>query len=269
MIRQPVVAGHFYPASPDALKKMIRSLIPTIPPKREDVIACILPHAGYAYSGKVAMATLGAINIPSTCVIIGPNHTGNGAMASIMTQGEWQTPLGVVPIDTELANSICKNARYLEDDDIAHAEEHSIEVMLPLLQESAPGPFSFVPITLATADDLVYKDTADALAVAVKKSNKNVLIVASSDMTHYEPHDQAVRKDEEAIKAMLKLDDRELFDKVNALGISMCGFAPAAIALRAGRALGAQGAKLAAYQTSGETSGDFSSVVGYAGIIIG
>ena len=269
MIRKSVVSGHFYPANPNALKKMIQGFAPKTPVKKEDVIACILPHAGYIYSGKVASAVLHFINIPSTCVIIGPNHTGNGAMASIMTEGEWETPLGNVPIDTQLAKAILKNSRYLEDDDIAHAEEHSIEVELPLIQEISQKPFSFVPITLASGDDLVYKDTADAVANAIKKYAKPALIIASSDMTHYEPQDQAAKKDEEAIKAILKLDDKELITRVDELGISMCGYVPAAVAIRAAVALGAGKAQLVAYQTSGDASGDYSSVVGYAGIVIG
>jgi MEMO1 family protein len=269
MTRKPVVAGTFYPADPSALKKMIRGLAPKTTPNKEDVIACILPHAGYVYSGKVAAAVLCAIHIPSTCIIIGPNHTGNGEEASIMTEGEWQTPLGTIPIDTALAKNILAGSKYLKEDGIAHAEEHSIEVLLPLLQEISQSRISIVPIALASIEDLVYKDTADAIVKAVKKNGKGVLIVASSDMTHYEPHDQAARKDEQAIKAMLGRDDQELLNKVNELQISMCGSVPAAVALRAANALGAKDAKLVAYQTSGDASGDYSSVVGYAGIIIG
>jgi AmmeMemoRadiSam system protein B len=269
MIRKSVVAGHFYPAEPKALKKMIQGFAPKEPLKKEDAIACILPHAGYAYSGLVASLVLHSINIPSICVIIGPNHTGNGAQASIMTEGEWETPLGTVPIDTPLAKNILAGSRYLEDDDIAHAEEHSIEVELPLLQEISQIPLSFIPIALASGENLVYKDIADAIASGVKKSEKSVLIIASSDMTHYEPHDQAARKDEQAIKAILSLDERELLNKVDQLKISMCGSVPAAVVLRAAKALGAKDAKLIAYQTSGEASGEYNSVVGYAGIIIG
>lgn len=274
MIRKPVVAGttpwnSFYLADPKALRKMIQGLAPKILPRKEKAIACILPHAGYIYSGKVAVETLYALNIPSTCLIIGPNHYGNGAMASIGTEGEWLTPLGTVPIDTALAKNILNNSRYLEDDPVAHAEEHSIEVELPLLQEISGGPLSLVPIALASVDNLVYKDIARAIATAVQKSGKDVLIIASSDMTHYEPHDQAAQKDELAIKAILELDDKKLLAAVNEHGLSMCGCIPAAVAVHAAKLLGAKNAKLVRYQTSGDATGDYSSVVGYAGIIIG
>ena len=268
MIRSPVVAGQFYPSDPQALKKMIASFGIKIPKDRQKAIACILPHAGYIYSGKVAAKALAEIDIGTSCIILGPNHTGTGAPYSLVREGTWKTPLGSVPIDTELADRLLKNSKYLEEDEVAHAYEHSIEVELPLIQEIGRTDFSLVPIILATGDNLVYKDIASAIATAVQQSKYDVTIIASSDMTHYEPQEDANRKDKEAIEALLKLDPKELLEKIDRYQISMCGYIPAVIALMAAKILGAKKARLVAYQTSGDVTGDFSSVVGYASIVI-
>lgn len=266
MIRKAVVAGHFYPADPAELKKTIAGLKQKEPVK-EKVLACILPHAGYVYSGKVAVHTLASIDIPDICLIVSPNHTGQGVPASIMREGTWETPLGRVAIHTGLADELIARSHYLEEDATAHIFEHSIEVMLPLIQELRGKDFSFVPVTLATEDELVYKDIAKSIADCMKKRG-NVLLIASSDMTHYEPQKQANEKDQKAIEAILALDDEELIERVRRYDISMCGYIPAAIAVCACRMLGSTSAKLLAYQTSGDISEDFSSVVGYAGMII-
>ena len=227
-----------------------------------------MPHAGYIYSGKVAFEVLSKIEVSATCIILGPNHTGYGVPCSIMREGEWETPLGSVKIDSDLAGLLIKNSKFLEEDDKAHIYEHCIEVELPLLQESLKREFTFVPIVLASADDLVYKDIANSIATSVSSSKKNVTIIASSDMTHYESQQSASKKDEEAIKAILKLDAHELLEKIERFGISMCGYMPAVVTILAAKLLGAKKAKLIAYQTSGDVTGDYSSVVGYAGIVI-
>ena len=268
MIRLPVVAGQFYPSDPQVLKKMIASFGIKKPKDSQKAIACILPHAGYIYSGKVAARGLAEIDIGTSCIILGPNHTGTGALYSLVREGAWKTPLGSVPIDTELADRLLKNSKYLEEDEVAHAYEHSIEVELPLIQEIGRTDFSLVPIILATGDNLVYKDIASAIATAVQQSKYDVTIIASSDMTHYEPQEDANRKDKEAIEALLKLDPKELLEKIDRYQISMCGYIPAVIALMAAKILGAKKARLVAYQTSGDVTGDFSSVVGYASIVI-
>ncbi len=270
MIRQPFVAGSFYPSKPEVLKKMIAGFAPKPPQNnKEKAIACVLPPAGYVYSGKVAAAVLHAIEPPQTCVILSPNHTGNGPLASIMTQGEWATPLGPVSVNEDLAQDILRRSKFLEEDAIAHAEEHSIEVELPLIREILGEDVTFVPVTLASGEDLVYKDIALAAAQAIRSSGQKTLIIASSDMTHYEPHEQACRKDKEAIRAILELDEQELMRVIESHRISMCGSFPAAIAVLAAKLLGAKEGRLVAYQTSGEATQDFSSVVGYAGIILG
>jgi AmmeMemoRadiSam system protein B len=157
---------------------------------------------------------------------------------------------------------------YLADDPIAHVEEHSIEVQLPLMQEIFQKTFTFVPILISYGGDLIFKDIANAIVKSIKSLKKNITIIASSDMTHYESQTSVSHKDEEAIKAILKLDERELLKKIDQLNISMCGYIPAVIAMMAAKQLGAKSASLVAYKTSGDTSGDYTSVVGYAGIIM-
>jgi AmmeMemoRadiSam system protein B len=268
MLRKPAVAGQFYPSDPEAIKKLIASFGIKTTEKKQSAIACILPHAGYVYSGKVAAEVLSKIEIAPTCIILGPNHTGYGVPASIMREGEWSTPFGNIAINTELADQLIKNSHYLEADQLAHAYEHSIEVELPLIQEIGKHPFDFVPIILASGDHLVYKDIAQSIATSVKNYSQKVMLIASSDMTHYEPQKNANQKDEEAIKAILKLDAEELQDKITTLDISMCGYMPAIVVILAAKMLGAKKAELIAYQTSGDVTGDYTSVVGYAGIVI-
>lgn len=268
MTRHPAFAGQFYPADPQALKKSILSLAPQQAAKRERAVACVLPHAGYTYSGKVAATTLSQIDLGDACILLGPNHTGYGTPASIMTEGEWLTPLGPVSIDREIATALIKECAYLEDDELAHTYEHSLEVQLPLIQVLHNQSFTFVPITLATNDDLVYKKIADAIATVIRASKKSITIIASSDMTHYETQPQANKKDEEAIRSILALKPEELLAKVEKQNITMCGAIPTAVAIMSAKKLGATKARLAAYQTSGDVTEDFTSVVGYAGIII-
>lgn len=268
MIRQPAVAGQFYPSRPEQIKKLISGF--DIKPKKEKekAIACILPHAGYVYSGKVAAEVLSSIEVAPTCIILGPNHTGFGTGASIMPEGEWITPFSSVKIDSELAGLLMKNSKYLETDETAHAYEHSIEVELPLIQAISRPEFTFVPIILAYADKLVYKDISNSIAAAVRACHRDVTIIASSDMTHYESQKSANEKDRAAIEAILKLDADGLLNKIDELGISMCGYMPAVVAILSAKLLGAHAGRLVAYQTSGDVTGDYSSVVGYAGIVI-
>jgi len=266
MIRQPVVAGQFYPASPSQLKEMIQGMVDE-KAEKEEVIGLVSPHAGYIYSGPVAGAVISKIKFKDTFVIMGPNHTGSGKPLSIMTQGTWKTPLGEVEIDSELGKQILATSSYLQEDNVAHLYEHSIEVQLPFLQYFKPD-IKLVPIILAYASSAAYKEIGKEIAKAIKELNKEVVIIASSDMTHYEPHESAQRKDTQAIEAILDLNEDELLKRVDELNISMCGYAPAVSLISAAKELGAKGAELVRYQTSGDTSGDYSSVVGYAGIII-
>ncbi len=266
MIRNPVVAGQFYPGSASQLKTMIESFVDEKVEKQE-IIGLVSPHAGYVYSGPVAGAVISRIKFKDTFIIMGPSHTGRGKPFSIMTEGAWKTPLGEVEIDSELGKRILTASSYLREDHQAHQHEHSIEVQIPFLQYFKPD-VRIVPIVLAHAGGSTYKEIGREIAAAVKELNREVVIIASSDMTHYEPQDSAKRKDNQAIDAILALDEDELLKRVSELDISMCGYAPTVSLITAAKELGAKGAELVKYQTSGDTSGDYSSVVGYAGIII-
>ena len=266
MIRNPVVAGQFYPASPSKLKEIIREMVDE-KAEKEEVIGLISPHAGYIYSGPVAGAAISRIKFKDTFIILGPNHTGMGKPFSIITEGVWETPLGKVEIDSELAKQILATSSQLAEDSLAHQYEHSIEVQLPFLQYFKKD-IRLVPIMLAHYNAAAYKEIGQDIAQAVKELNRQVVIIASSDMTHYEPHQSAQGKDTQAIEAILDLNEDELLKRVNELNISMCGYAPAVALISAARELGATSAELVRYQTSGDTTGDYTSVVGYAGIII-
>jgi AmmeMemoRadiSam system protein B len=266
MIRKPAVAGQFYPASPSELKTMIKNMVKEDVAK-EDVIGLVSPHAGYIYSGGVAGATISRARLKDTVIIMGPNHTGMGKPLSIMTEGSWFTPLGEVEIDSELAEKLLADSAYLETDESAHLFEHSIEVQLPFLQYFKPD-FKLVPIIFGLSDGAIYPQVGQEIARAVKALGREVVIIASSDMSHYEPQESAQKKDTQAIGAILKMDEAELLKRVAEFNITMCGYAPAVSLISAAKELGASGAELVKYQTSGDVSGDFSSVVGYAGIII-
>jgi len=263
-VREAAVAGQFYPGSADALEKTVKELIGSGP--AAPAMGVVVPHAGYMYSGRVAGAVYGSVELPQTFVIIGPNHTGLGPAASIMTSGLWRLPDGDAAIETKLAEAILAGSRYLEADGRAHQYEHSIEVQLPFLQYLV-GDVHFVPIALMSTNVDVCRDIGLAVAQAVKAAGP-VLVVASSDMTHYESQDQAREKDTLAIERLLALDPEGLLGTVMNRNISMCGVGPATVMLFACKELGATQARLVKYETSGDVTGDFSQVVGYAGVIV-
>lgn len=265
-IRQAFVAGQFYPDDPKALKNEIEGLIDRRAVK-QDAIACMLPHAGYIYSGKVAAETVSHIKIKEKVILLGPNHTGYGANFSIMTEGAWQTPLGQINIDSLLAKTLLKNSRHLQEDVSNHEEEHSLEVELPFLQYLRHD-FEIIPIAFMSNDLVALKEVGSEIAASIKEIKDKVLIVASSDMTHYETQANAEKKDKEAINAILELDEDALYKKINELDISMCGYAPVIAMLSAAKNLGAKKANLIKYQTSADATQDYDSVVGYAGITI-
>jgi len=244
--------------------------LPKVADKRlESVVALVSPHAGYMYSGPVAAHgyyQLAADGKPDTVVLFGPNHTGSGSALAVMREGVWRTPLGDLEIDTSVADLILKESRVVDVDDSAHAFEHSIEVQLPFLQHLYGSAFKFVPICFLMQD--LQSSREVGLAVAKALSGENCLVIASTDMTHYEPQKSAERKDKAAIDAVLKLDEEKLYSTVEALNISMCGYGPTVAAITAGKALGARKAQLLCYRTSGDVVGDYSAVVGYASIML-
>lgn len=265
-MRYPAVAGRFYPADPDVLLSEVRSYLS---PHHESASAlgCIVPHAGYIYSGHVAGAVFAELELPSRCIILCPNHTGRGKALSILSQGAWETPLGSAIIDSELAESLKRQFRLLTEDSEAHRGEHAIEVELPFLQAQR-AEFTFVPIVLGTSQFEILEALGLALAAVVKTQPEPVLLIASSDMNHYE-NDRITRiKDHKAIARILELDARGLFDVVMREEVSMCGFGPAVAMLTAAVSLGAKSAELVRYATSGDVSGDREMVVGYAGVVV-
>ena len=268
MLRLPAVAGQFYPAEKSALTEMISGLMPTVAAsERRDGIVVVSPHAGYVYSGKVAGKTFAKVNIPEDVVIIGPNHHGYGVPLALMDEGEWQTPIGTVPINSELSRLILDYNNNIESDAAAHRAEHSLEVQVPFLQMRQPN-LKLSPLVVSHLSLELCLYTGRQLAVAIKKLARPVLIIASSDMTHYESRESASRKDKQALARILELDPEALYQTVMAKNISMCGVIPATIALTAAKELGASACELVSYSDSGETSGDLEQVVGYAGLLI-
>jgi AmmeMemoRadiSam system protein B len=279
-IRTPAVAGRFYPGRAEDLLREVREF--TSPSKtpietgRIDAIGCVAPHAGYIYCGGVAGAVYSRLKIPERCVILCPNHTGKGRPLAIMANTTWQTPLGEVAADADMAARLLRRFPALEEDSAAHRAEHAIEVQLPFLQASRPE-LKIVPIAIGTSDFDVLRGLGETLADVIADHHEEdqkterqakVLIIASSDMNHYESDTITRIKDHKAIERVLAMDARGLWEVVLNEDISMCGFGPTVVMLTAAKLLGATSATLVKYATSGDVSGDYESVVGYAGIIV-
>ena len=270
VLRYPAVAGRFYPGNPDELRAEARGYLTQAASTNQApvrALGCIAPHAGYMYSGHVAGAVFARVEVPRRCIVLCPNHTGVGRALAIMSEGAWQTPLGDVPIDTELAESLKRRFPALQEDSSAHRAEHAAEVELPFLLLRQPE-LQFVPIAVGTGQFEVLEELGKAVADVIAAQSEPVLMVASSDMNHYESDVVTRAKDHRAIERILTLDPRGLFDVVTQQDISMCGFGPAVAMLTAARRLGAKSAELVKYATSGDISGDRNMVVGYAGIVV-
>jgi MEMO1 family protein len=266
VVREPAVAGRFYPADPKRLRADVESyLSPRGHP--QSAVGCMAPHAGYMYSGHVAGAVFSRVEIPERCIVLGPNHTGRGRPLAIMKEGEWRTPLGAVPIDSALAEKLTEAFPALTEDSDAHKFEHAIEVELPFLQVCR-SDVNVVPMAIGTGQLLILQQLGEAIAEVVREAKDKVLIVASSDMNHYEDDATTRVKDRKAIDKVLAIDASGLYDTVINESISMCGFGPAVVMLTAAKQLGATKAELVQYATSGDVSGDRETVVGYAGIIV-
>ena len=267
-IRYPAVAGRFYPDDPQVLREEVRAYLSQTPAQKPvHALGCIAPHAGYIYSGHVAGAVFALLEIPQRCIVMCPNHTGMGRALAIVSEGSWETPLGDVPIDGDFAAALKERCPLLQEDSLAHRSEHAIEVELPFLQARQPQ-VKFVPIAVGTSQFEFLEQLGQAIADAIAAQKDQALIVASSDMNHYESDAITRVKDESAIEPILKLDAKALYEVVTQQHISMCGFGPAIVMLTAVRKLGATSAKLVKYATSGDISGDREFVVGYAGVIV-
>jgi AmmeMemoRadiSam system protein B len=263
--RPPAVAGRFYPSDASALSANVQALLaPRAQPER--ALAVLAPHAGYVFSGAVAGETYGAVAVPASAVVICPNHTGRGVARSLWSGGAWQMPGGAVPIDESLRREIGATAR-LVPDRLAHELEHGIEVHLPFLQRRQPR-LSIVPICLGAMSYEACKEVGLGLARALAPVARDVLIVASSDMSHYVSASEGARRDRLALACVEAMDPEGLHRTVRSYQISMCGVIPATVALVAALELGAQRSRLVRYTNSGEVSGDFNRVVGYAGMVI-
>ncbi|MCX7912496.1 MAG: AmmeMemoRadiSam system protein B [Dehalococcoidales bacterium] len=265
MNRNPYVAGYFYPASASELRKMLAGFMSNDAPK-EEAPGALVPHAGYIYSGAVTGAVISRIKPGDTFVVIGPSHSGLGKPFSVWAEGIWETPLGEVEVDRELAGKMVAVSEYLEEDYLAHREEHAVEVQLPFLQY-ARADIRIVPVILSGATLEIYKEIGKDIARAVRELGRKAVILASGDMTHYEPDHVARQKDMKAVEAMLALDEDGLTRHYHKLNISMCAYGPVVCTIAAVKELGATGGELIRYQTSGDTTGDRSAVVGYAGVI--
>lgn len=266
MRRQPAVAGQFYRGTAEGLRQQVRGYLVPVDEKVK-ALGVLAPHAGLVYSGPVAGALYSQIDLPDTLVLIGPNHTGLGAPVSVMTEGSWETPLGSVPIDAALARSILSLSSRVSEDSLAHLHEHSLEVQLPFIQY-LKQQFTFVPMQMLDTRLATCLEVGRAVAAAITERKSQVLIVASSDMSHYEQAAVAAKKDHRAIEAILKRDPEGLYHVVKEEGITMCGYGPAVAMLAACNILGATRADLVKYSNSGDVSGEYDQVVGYAGMIV-
>jgi AmmeMemoRadiSam system protein B len=266
VLRLPAVAGRFYPSDPAELTALVREYTKSAkasPP--ECVKACLVPHAGYVYSGHVAGAVFSRIALPRKILILGVRHFPNGESAAILSRGAWRTPLGDAAIDESLAEALRRECGLLREDSVAHSAEHSLEVQLPFLQVLAPD-FTFVPVALGTVrfEDLVL--VGEGIARALASQGEEVLLLTTSDLNHYEDDATTRVKDGKAIEQLLTLNASGLYDTCRKEKISMCGLGPAVAMLAALQALGARKAELVKYATSADVSGDVQSVVGYAGM---
>ena len=273
--RPPAQSGTFYPDTEGALRTQIQQsflhplgpgAIPTIPGTRnQNLLGLIVPHAGYRYSGPVAAHSyyrLASAGIFESIIILGPNHTELGSGVSTMTEGEWSTPLGDVPIDTDLAQEIVDTSHLVDVEDEAHRNEHSIEVQLPFLQFIYPRRFKFVPICMMLQDLQTSIEVGEAIAKAAE--NHRAIVLASSDWTHYEPQEQAQSKDKQAIEEALQMNEKKFQEIIEERSVSACGYGPVTAMIHAAKLRGAKSGNLLSYQTSGDVTGDKSAVVGYA-----
>ena len=286
MIRRPAVSGLFYDNDPEDLKKTIEGCfthelgpgkIPTLADSKENIskdetiYGVIAPHAGYVYSGPVAAHAYYQLvenGFPETFIILSPNHTMIGTGVSLFYEGIWETPLGNVKIDEEFSKELIKTSDIIDPDFSAHLKEHSSEVHLPFLQYFS-NDFKIVPIAMWMQDLKTSKEIAEGIVKVSKNLKTSVSIIASTDLTHYAPYEVASMQDKLLIEKISKMDEEELLENIENFNISMCGYGPTIATIKATREFGANKCNILKYATSGNISGDLSSVVGYcSGIFI-
>lgn len=278
-LRKPAVAGSFYAGDSKSLDMQIEKCflhkigpgkIPSKMIKGErKIVGLISPHAGYMYSGPIAAHGFYKIALdgkPDTIIILGPNHRGFGADVSIMINGKWETPLGELEIDKDMAENILNNSKIIKVDNKAHQFEHSIEVQLPFIQYIFNKDVKIIPICMTRQD--INTDIEIARSICASVVNKNILIIASSDFTHYEPQEYAQNIDKQAIDAILKFDPKKLYDIIYRQNLTMCGPGPITTMLITCKSLGAKKVELLKYATSGDITGMYNQVVGYASLVV-
>jgi AmmeMemoRadiSam system protein B len=276
-VRRPCQAGAFYEGNAESLKRQIRNCflnklgpgqLPTVVENgQRGVVGLICPHAGYMFSGSVAAHSYYQLAIdgkPDLVFILGPNHTGLGSGLAVMNEGVWRTPLGDVEIDAEAANQVVQESKIVDVDEAAHNYEHSIEVQLPFLQYLYGGGFKIVPICFLMQDLNSAREVGEALAKIA--AQRNAVMIASSDMTHYEPQEKAQSKDLKALEAVEAMDEARFYSIIESQRVTACGYGPIGALVTAAKSLGVKEAKLLCYKTSGDVIGDYSSVVGYAAV---
>jgi AmmeMemoRadiSam system protein B len=271
MIRPPAVAGQFYPETAAEVDAVLQTLIPLSPSKRR-AIAVICPHAGWTYSGGTAGFVYSQVEIPDRVILVGPNHHGVGSAYAVYGSGSWHTPAGDVPIAEPLAAELLDNCELLAEDLRAHGGEHSLEVQVPMLLHANPN-VRIVPLLIAggwsdAGERRNLREIGAAIAQTVQEFGKPVLLLASTDLNHYENQETSNIKDKLVLDAVVNLDEEALMDRVHDVEISMCGVASTYIVLHAAKKLGAKHAELLDYRTSGDVSGDFARVVGYGAVVI-
>lgn len=270
-VRKPVVAGYFYEAERKLLEEQIKGCflcehgpgsLPSVKKGSRKIVGLIVPHAGYAYSGPVAAHSyysLAIDGIPETFIIIGPNHTGAGSPVAVMKEGRWSTPLGEAVIDTSIAEELVDN-KLIYEDPYAHAYEHSVEVQLPFLQ-FLYKKVKFVPVCMLDQSFEACVELSDAILRAIE--GKDVVVIASSDFSHYEPYHIAYSKDAKAIETIKALDAKKFYDRVAKLDISICGYGPITTMMLFSKKVGAKSCEVIKYATSGDITGERGTVVGY------
>ena len=276
-VRRPTQAGSFYAGDAEALRRQVESCflhdfgpgkLPKVAVKgARRVVSLICPHAGYMYSGPVAANAYSELALdgkPDTVVVLGPNHTGYGSALSLMDEGVWRTPLGDVEVDTLVAHELLRETRLVDVDELAHRFEHSVEVQLPFLQYLYGNEFKFVPVCFQLQDYASAEEVGNALVEVL--AERNALIIASSDFTHYEPQPIAEKKDLAALEAVQTMNAKKFLSVIEELNVTACGYGPIATLITAAKDLLAKEAKLLRYKTSGDITGDKSSVVGYAAV---
>lgn len=261
-MRPPAVAGQFYPSSPGELGRQLDELMP--PAEEMPVVGGVVPHAGYIYSGRIAAMVHSRLPKRETYVILGPNHHGIGSPVAL-SRDSWRTPLGVVAADNELADLLAGSI--IDHDESAHQHEHSIEVQIPFLQRRFGDDIKILAVSMGMQDEQTASEVGEEIARAALKLDRQCVVIASSDFTHYEPRDVARKVDSQIIESILNMDIPQIYSRVYRFNASSCGIGPIAATIAASRLLGASSGKLLCYGTSGDVSGDYSQVVGYGAIV--